>query len=307
MSHHSNIKHCGYCREIGHTIINCKCSAAKKLNNEIEEASAFTYLFPSIGKYLIESKLKNLVCIELKLLMNKWRLNSVEKKIKTRAKLIEFLLKNYCCEHTKENDMYFSKNINMWKRSCYSNLYILEKLMQTIRNISPIPPNIEEILYEIKDFHTKMKNILEEERLQREEEERNYINHLRRKNNRFEIRPVNLITKKTKCKETFDCGICLNNKIHNNEKIEIKDCRHSFCGSCTIDYLDNLQIRENFQEIICPLCRGKVKTFNITNPDLCDTIAKKFCKYEKKTIKIYYREDSWYDYLLSWVPISNLR
>jgi hypothetical protein len=66
--------------------------------------------------------------------------------------------------------------------------------------------------------------------------------------------------------------------------------------------LDKLQISEKIKGFDCPLCRGKVETFNIKNPDLCNIISKKFCKYEKQTKKIYYGEESWVDYLLSWIP-----
>ena len=149
------------------------------------------------------------------------------------------------------------------------------------------------------------------------------FNYLRRSRYRFAIKPVQIINKKNKYKsqdkvhvqvedqyqdqyqdqECFDCSICLNDKLPEDEKVQIKECKHSFCGSCIIDCLDKLQIEEELKEFNCPLCRKQVKTFNVKEPELCNTLKIRFCKYQKETKRIYYGEDedSWINYLLSCV------
>ena len=140
-----------------------------------------------------------------------------------------------------------------------------------------------------------------------EEEDYSEFINLRRSRYRFAIKPVQIIHNKTmeNSQECFDCSICLEDEIPEQSKVEIKECKHSFCGSCIIDCLDKLQVDDILQEFKCPLCRKQVETFNIKETELCKTIKNRFCKYQKQIKKIYYEdgnEDSWINYLLSWMP-----
>jgi hypothetical protein len=292
---------CSYCKNEGHNITKCQNSHAKELHKKIEESAAFTYLFPCIGDSLIRSRLERLKLHELKVLMNNWILSSEDPTPKKRKELINFLTESYWREKSEEEDIYFEKYNNKYEEHSYESLNNLNNLIVEIILISPKPENLNEILTNIENLCKDMESKLDED-------EYNELIELRRKYYRFTIKPYQIIDmKKSDMEEkevTIDCCICLNDEIKQDNQVEIKECKHSFCGPCMISYLDKQQINTDLEEITCPLCRGKIKSFNIKNEEICQTISSRFCKFRKETKKIYYgeNEDSMINYLLSWLP-----
>ena len=295
-------KRCSYCKNIRHNINKCQHPTSKSLHNMIESKAAISYLFPSLKDSLIRSKLEKLKVVELKVLTNNWILNPEDPIPKKKQELILLLTESYLREKSQEEDKYFEKYIKIYETPSYTNLDILRNLMEEIININPTPSNLHEILEEINNFYKNM-----EEKLQKAEE--NVLIELRRNYYRFKIKPCQIINMKNFYLEenkstTFECSICLNDEVDIQKKVEIKECKHSFCGPCMISYLDKQQVNMELEKLTCPLCRGQIKCFNINDQEICQTISTRFCKFRQETKKIYYGtdEDNWINYLLSWLP-----
>jgi hypothetical protein len=65
----------------------------------------------------------------------------------------------------------------------------------------------------------------------------------------------------------FDCAVCLDTKTTKDGHL-VFSCKHEFCGSCTNQYLDDYRAKTTAP--ICPLCRGKIDSIVVKNPDMLE-------------------------------------
>jgi hypothetical protein len=82
------------------------------------------------------------------------------------------------------------------------------------------------------------------------------------------IIPILDTTNKIDCENCEDCSICYEEK-QNMDKVTL-NCGHQFCGECIDKTINNYT---QYSKPICALCRAEIKTLNIKNPEIYNTLV----------------------------------
>jgi len=78
---------------------------------------------------------------------------------------------------------------------------------------------------------------------------------------------INIVLDNVEVCSGFDCAVCMDNKTTKDGHL-VFSCNHEFCGTCTNQYLDDYRAKTTAP--ICPLCRGKIDSIVVKNPDMLE-------------------------------------
>jgi len=248
-----NIKKCGYCREPGHTINNCKDSTIYEVDQYLYDIALLDFLqdrrnyTAEIIAILSDPSIK-VICYLHNVSFNNSIINISNILME---KYINIQFENLLKEIKKLSD----ENICSFLENIYSK--VLEARI-----------DVEDTIITPKYFFQKMHFIFFKETISN----RYFIETERVSNNLLDTKST-IQNSEDNNNNTIECPVCYS-ELDNNTKL-ITQCGHYYCFDCFYNYLNSF--KDNKYDLpCCCFCRTTIDKIYYCNMNECNKIKDKF-------------------------------
>lgn len=249
----SNIKKCGFCREPGHTINNCKDSTIYEIDQYLYDIALLDFL-QDRKNYIIQI-IVNLSDPTIKVICYLYNISFNNSIINIANILMEKYINNQFENLLKEIKELNNENICKFLENMYSK--VLESRIE-----------VEDTIITPKYFFQKMHFLFLKETISNRyfiETERTSIDIIDSKSV-FQNNNINDV-------HTIECPVCYS-ELDNNTKL-ITQCGHYYCFDCFYNYLNSF--KDNKYDLpCCCFCRTTINKIYYCDTNECKKVKNKF-------------------------------